>query len=86
MKKQNLAIQLQQLENNKNFYYNIIMKNKEKQNIIKRIIQLEQIIQKKQGLGQPFEKELLQIEKIAKMLTLKELFELDTILMKQLTK
>lgn len=46
MKILNLAILLQQLENYKNFYYNIYMKSKEELNkIANEIVQLEQKIQ-----------------------------------------
>lgn len=46
MKILNLVILLQQLENNKNFYYNINMKNKKEiKELAQEIAQLEKIIE-----------------------------------------
>lgn len=78
MKRQNLAIQHQQLENNKNFYYNIVMKNKEEiRQIALRIYQLEKIHQKLESEGKCVQSVQAEIQNIIEGLSLQEFFELN---------
>lgn len=75
MKILNLAIQHQQLENHKNFYYNIYMKDKKQINkIANKIVQLEQKVQEN-SMDKNVQLYTSEIENIMKSLSLEQLFE-----------
>lgn len=82
MKTLNLIILLQQLENYKNFYYNINMKSKEElKKLAQEIAQLEKIIQKGSFEDKSVKSAMNRIEIIMESLSLKEGLELnDTVI------
>ena len=88
MKKQNLVIQHQQLENNKNFYYNIYMKSKEEiKQIALRIYQLEKFLQNPNKTeGKCVQTALTEIYKYIEGLSLREIVDLDIMLQTMLDK
>ena len=88
MKKQNLVIQHQQLENNKNFYYNIYMKSKEEiKQIALRIYQLEKILQDPNKTeGKCVQTAQTEIYKYIEGLSLREMVDLDIMLQTMLDK
>ena len=78
MKILNLVILLQQLENNKNFYYNINMKSKkELKALAQEIAQLEKIIQKGTVEDKNVKSAMNRIEIIMESLSLTEGLELN---------
>lgn len=82
MKTLNLIILLQQLENYKNFYYNINMKSKkELKKLAQKIAQLEKIIEKGSFEDKSVKSAMNRIEIIMESLSLKEGLELnDTVI------
>lgn len=82
MKTLNLIILLQQLENYKNFYYNINMKSKkELKKLAQEIAQLEKIIEKGSFEDKSVKSAMNRIEIIMESLSLKEGLELnDTVI------
>lgn len=82
MKTLNLIILLQQLENYKNFYYNINMKSKQElKKLAQEIAQLEKIIEKGSLEDKSVKSAMNRIEIIMESLSLQEGLELnDTVI------
>ena len=87
MKILNLVILLQQLENNKNFYYNINMKSKQEiKELAQEIAQLEKIIEQGSFQDKDVKSAMSRIEIIMESLSPKEGLELNDAVIKILKK